>query len=240
MKKSVPWCNNVKNKMSEFAITTTEQLNNFNDLYENVTIVSIYGKILDDVHLDKIFKFKNLKYLGLLINKKMEKILCNSLSIFQNLHKINISFYGENDVSNEDEIYIGSFVGLSENLMCKNQNLIIEQLEYCPGFDNCNFCDLEKNFNNILVNNSITNINILNIDVHSYFLLNNLPDTVEKLQINIKDKYLYVSLNNLPNSLKELIIVHKNMNYNDKNNIIFKLKLPFGCNISFIDECEYI
>lgn len=226
--------------MSEFAITTTEQLNNFNDPCENVTIISIYEKILDDVHLDKIFKFKNLKYLGLLINKNMEKTLCDSLSIFQKLHKINISFYGHNDVLDEDEIFINSFEGLNEKLMCQNQNLIIEQLEYCPGFDNCNFCDFKQNFNNILVNNSVTNINILNIDIYSYFLLDNLPDTVEKLQINIKDKYLYVKLNNLPLSLKELIVVHKNMNDNDKNNVIANIKLPFECNVSFVDECEYI
>jgi hypothetical protein len=226
--------------MSEFAITTIEQLNNFNDLCENVTVISIYGKILNDVHLDKIFKFKNLKFLGLLINKNMEKTLCDSLSLFQKLHKINILFYEDNDVSDEDEIFINSFEGLNEKLMCQNQNLIIEHFEYCLGFDNCNYCDFKQNFNSILVNSSVANINILNIDVHSYFLLHNLPDTVEKLQINIKDKYLYVDLNNLPYSLKELIIVHSNMNNNNINNMISKLKLPFGCNISFINECEYI
>lgn len=226
--------------MSEFAITTIEQLDNFNYSYDNVTIVTIYEKISDNAHLDKIFKFKNLKFLGLLINKNMEKTLCNSLSIFQKLHKFNISFYRENDVSDEDDInYINSFVKLSENFMYNNQNLIIEHLEYCPGFDNCDYCNFKQNFHNVLVYNSITNINILNIDAHSYFLLDNLPHTVEKLQINIKEKYLYVKLNNLPPSLKELIIVHKNMNNNDKNNVISNIKLPFQCSISFVDECEY-
>jgi hypothetical protein len=220
--------------MAGFVIGATKELEEFNCSPENVTVVIIFGGILSNEHLEKIFKFKNIEYLRLLIGKNMKEKLCDKMAMFQKLHTCLVEFYNEDDTI-EREIVISNLSSVDKNLMYFEHNLTILNFNYL--FDNYNF---KNNFENILINFSITNINIFNIDFHSYFLLDNLPNTVEKLQINVYMGHLHIKLNNLPYSLKELVIIHKiKFDIEDKNIIISNVKLPFGCKIKFIMECSY-
>jgi len=182
---------------------------------------------------------KNLKYLQLLVNENMKLKIYNYLANFQKLHRLQLMFYKDEDLSQENEIYLNHFEQQT-NIMHSDNNLLISNLEYCPGSDYCNYCDLRKDLKYIFANNNITNINILDINVDSYFLLDELPNTVERLQINIKDNHHNIKLTNLPFSLKELIIIHKGeMATKDIDRNISNIKLPFECKIIFMVECEY-
>lgn len=157
---------------------------------------------------DKFTKLKNLKYLYL--EAKIDLNLLNNSKLIDNF--------------NFDKLIIFNLAPYKKNSSIINTFSINKNKMFFVITN-------EKEF---LIPNHITELHIINnIDVN----LNNLPNSIEFLRLNIFniDKLL---LSNLPINLFKLIVnistVNDNKNIeNFKNNI----KLPFGCSLEIVLSC---
>lgn len=198
-----------------------------NQFYNNVIAIDIFN-CCQDKHIKKIFKLKNLKHMCLYSTQIICEKIFNKLSLYKNLEVYQLYIISDSIINNEISIndsikqYYRPYSHFEKNLLIDNKKFIN--------------ASVEKEILSILTNKNIIHLSILNYtNGLNLFILNNLPNTVEQLKINIKDKYLYIKLHNLPCSLKEITIIYDtHINEMDKNDIISNIKLPFDCKIFFV------
>jgi hypothetical protein len=205
LEKIFKYCLNIKDL---YIYSTYEQINKYKDEFANLQ--KIHSFILGNAQLK---------------NKKENESDNNSEN--KSDSKINI----KNKEESDDMFYESCLISIP-NVIINKKNSLIQLFTDCDCDIFNNECDgcLTKVL--LFEQNSITNLNIMEINRHSYHLLNNLPNNLERLQI----KYYDYELNNLPTSLKKLVLVI-NCTYDNQRFDNLQIKLPFGCKLQKI--CKY-
>jgi len=175
--------------------------------------------------VNQILLCKNLEKIKVTVVRICLKLLLDSLHKFTKLYDITIY--------NKNSSYGLPIIGSVKSF--ENNDIFYCDVEFCPKKHYrymCDICDTiyklaeSKNKKVIIKHNELKQI------------LNCLPSTIEELTLYIKDNEdnENIFLTNLPFSLKQLHIV-TNINVNNFfNKYIEKIKIPFNCEITIIEE----
>lgn len=215
--------------MPEFVVNNINTYDKLEkEYYDKVTFFDIFTYIKEE-KFEKLLNFINLKTLYLYIDESLYFKLTDKLATFQKLENLQVQIDDRSGLCFPNDFYHYGDKMLICNIECQNCKLKI-----------CSNCNFTNSINSILVKNEIKELNILTINIKALLFLNNLPNTIERLQINIHGKLLKLKLDNLPCSLKELVIVH-NLDIGDeqKDKIYDNIKLPFDCSFTLLKETKF-
>lgn len=220
------------------SISTIIEMDNItSDEYPLIKKVCI-DKFLNDTYIEKIFNYVNLEKLIILMSKHQFAMYCDKLAILKKIKKIRI--YDPQNESfktkfrNNKSIVLKGDSGLYNlpNICTYNDCMLVENLGKCRNHNGVNTkCLLCKLRLEIINNSQIKHINVLNLNVNSYSILNNLPQNLEYLKLP------YISnnkLTNIPLNLKEFVFHMPKKTNESLDKITYSLKLPFECSLSFV------